>query len=961
MRCCVDETSESLPNHIENCSLLTSSICSCYCCRGSFCTISLSSNAAEKFAKSGYNTQRNGGPRRRGRHRRGLLTLCSCFKALVTGPCSGLVVAVAVAGMLVLVGVACSTIALVGSYSADEYLFLGAIASGAFTLVIIVAFLTSPAVRAHPNPLIFSKSLVDLLLALIYVAEYCVTEFSADSVVLPFRIAAITQALLIAGEFWFFAIPIDMVQSITNPFTSYAYNFRVYWFYSVLSGIICGLVLWSLGDAEVQCIETKDPSPDCVKAAGNNDQRFIWFHHNTDMPGFFWHQWILYHVCVVVYLLFGVACMMYVRNRLRRGLEETFDVRRIVLSNGMLTCAVFISWSFLMIVLFAMTNTATIKALLGQTLFKELIDLSAFLHASRGCVNIIVWIVVNAPYFPSLYAEDPAEATLLSPFGDTSMLRGSFSPGGGSSGCTEDSGLSHDKPHKHEDKVMNPQLNVALRKQMIHMATNGIIESIQHHHRMRRENGNNHTFQLDWQRSPQRRIRQLVSSASISESVGSQTIPPRSLPILRGVRNSTVRVVEEPRDNPSNMGFTFMPVALNEMQFYDFQPRVFASIRQLYGVNDAEYIFAFRSTINERISEGRSGAFVFNTCDRKYLVKSTTSKEKDVLLRLLPSYLRYLKWNPGTLLPRFFGFHAMKMYGQIFYFIVMGNFLSTTEVIHRRYDIKGSWEDRNAPACVLGEKYRCSKCNRFFTFGGAPDEPCFLPGEEHYPDITLRDNDLKKRLKLDSELALKLVKQLTRDSNYLASAGIMDYSLLIGTHYSHFTITTEYRRGISRRKSVELTAYCADTHDQRSDVEFLPNLYEIRRSTSEDDVVSEGTRPSESSDLSYDRRLSDLSQGTAPSEPVVYPQSHAYHANQVSGPSKYYFGLVDILQEWTVAKQIERAYKVRMLRKSRHGVSAIPPKPYARRFQRKMKQLFITRPSHPLEDDAPSEIPARQV
>ena len=74
---------------------------------------------------------------------------------------------------------------------------------------------------------------------------------------------------------------------------------------------------------------------------------------------------------------------------------------------------------------------------------------------------------------------------------------------------------------------------------------------------------------------------------------------------------------------------------------------------------------------------------------------------------------------------------------------------------------------------------------------------------------------------------------------------------------------------------------------------------------------------------------------------------------------------MDILQEWTVAKQIEHAYKVRVLRKSRDGVSAIPPKPYARRFQRKMKQLFITMPMHSLEsfddDDVPSGIHAYEV
>ncbi|KAF4325561.1 hypothetical protein BBO99_00000310 [Phytophthora kernoviae] len=669
----------------------------------SFCTISLSSDPMDKVNKARHKRHVN---RKRGRHQTGYLSTCCYYlKALISGP--GSCLAVGVGSALLLLGFACTVLAMVQTYSTDEYLFLGAIVSCAFTLVIIACYLMCPTVRVHPNPLIFSKSLVDLLLGAIYLGEYCVTEFSTRSVVLPFRIASITQALLIAGEFWFFAIPIDMVQSITNPFTSYAHNFRVYWFYSVLSGVICGFVLWSLGDAEIECLTTDVQSPDCLKANSENDQRFIWFHHNTDMPGFFWHQWILYHVCVVVYLVFGLACMTY---------------------------------------------------------------------------------------------------------------------------------------------------------------------------------------------------------------------------------------------------------------FYDFQPCVFASIRQLYGVNDSEYIYAFRTTINERISEGRSGAFVFNTCDRKYLVKSTTAKEKNVLLRLLPSYLHYLKWNPETLLPRFFGFHAMKMYGQIFYFIVMGNFLSSTEVIHRRYDIKGSWEDRNAPACVLGEKYRCSKCNRFFTFGGALGEPCFLPGEEHYPDITLRDNDLKKRLKLESGTATKLVKQLTRDSNYLASAGIMDYSLLIGTHYSHFTITTEYKRGLSRRKSVELTAHCEDVHEQRRDTEFLYNLGGDQRPINEDDAISDGTRASESSDTSYAGRSCDPS--PKQSDRAVYPRSHAYHAHQVSGPSKYFFGLVDILQEWTVAKQVERAYKVHILRKSRNGVSAIPPKPYARRFQRKMKQLFITTAAQPFEsfdDDTPIDIPANQV
>ncbi|CAI5713548.1 unnamed protein product [Peronospora destructor] len=68
------------------------------------------------------------------------------------------------------------------------------------------------------------------------------------------------------------------------------------------------------------------------------------------------------------------------------------------------------------------------------------------------------------------------------------------------------------------------------------------------------------------------------------------------------------------------------------------------------------------------------------------------------------------------------------------------------------------------------------------------------------------------------------------------------------------------------------------------------------------------------------------------------------------------------MQEWTVTKQIERAYKVRVLRKSQNGVSAIPPEPYARRFQlRSCGGDTIVTPDAFENDDARGEIPAHIV
>ncbi|TMW64835.1 hypothetical protein Poli38472_009002 [Pythium oligandrum] len=830
--------------------------------------------------------------------------------------------------------------AIVTTADADFYLFLGAIVSLVFSLIVLICYVKSRRVRAHPNPLIFSKSLVDFLLAELYIFEYCVTEFTSPPVVLPFRIAALTQALLVCGEFWFFAMPIDMVQSITNPFTSYPYNLRVYWFYSMLSGLVCGIALWVFDD---------DPSRECASNGGcseeekeNQLRRFYWFHENTDAETFWWHRLVSYHVWVLVYLIFATMSIIYVKQRLERGLEETFDVRRRVLSGGLLTCWIYVTWSLLILCLFAVTNLPVVKTTLSDGLFEDLVNLGAFLHSARGCLNIIVWLVINQSNLNGLcfQTEMPSSRT-------SSSVSGSSSTPGTPSSSRLSSIFRHaadsatssatDAAAREEQELLiKPDLNVALRRQMIQMATTGIVEAVQQYHRLKQHVESNQTFHLDWQRSPNCELLPLGSTT----------------PLNRGAvaRNSTIQVVEA-HDKTSGTRFSFLPMAMEEMQFYDFQPKLFASIRRLYGLDDTEYMFAFRHTANERLSEGRSGAFVFTTCDRKYLVKSMTAAEKDVLLELLPSYFRYLKWNPKTLLPRFFGLHAMKMYGQIFYFIVMGNVLNTKEVIHRRYDIKGSWVDRNAPACVLGEKYRCSKCNRFFTFGatGSAAVPCDPDGAEHYPDITLRDNDLKKRLKLDPQMAGRLVKQLTRDSNFLASLGIMDYSLLVGTHYSYFTITSastitknESSDAIGPRRvgsmqmppSLSISTAQANASASLNQDEFLHIL------------CDDGGEPKAAVDASASQRETETSEVTASGLSDTTRAQHRYRAHQVSGPSTYYFGLVDILQKWTIAKRVERSYKVYVLRKSPRGVSAIAPKAYAARFQQKMRQLFITSPMH---------------
>ena len=81
-------------------------------------------------------------------------------------------------------------------------------------------------------------------------------------------------------------------------------------------------------------------------------------------------------------------------------------------------------------------------------------------------------------------------------------------------------------------------------------------------------------------------------------------------------------------------------------------------------------------------------------------------------------------------------------------------------------------------------------------------------------------------------------------------------------------------------------------------------------------------------------------------------------ASEVEGHGAYFMGIVDILQKWTIQKRIERFAKVNILCncKFANGLSAINPKSYRRRFERRvihgsLKQRGDRHDDWLLEDD----------
>jgi len=202
--------------------------------------------------------------------------------------------------------------------------------------------------------------------------------------------------------------------------------------------------------------------------------------------------------------------------------------------------------------------------------------------------------------------------------------------------------------------------------------------------------------------------------------------------------------------------------------FTDYAPKVFGYLRRrVYGVNDDAYFKSILPIADAskiavdlvaKFSEGRSGAFFFFTRDMRYLIKTLTHSEAQLLLDTLRKYVHFMRENPKTFLSAYFGLHRIKLYGHSIYFVVNKNIFANLE--HQpdeTYDIKGSWVDRYT--------------------------------RHHIEDRKLmKDTDMKRRLLLDKLRSFGIYKQLERDAAFLASVNIMDYSLLLGVCYTKVAV-----------------------------------------------------------------------------------------------------------------------------------------------------------------------------
>jgi 1-phosphatidylinositol-4-phosphate 5-kinase len=160
-------------------------------------------------------------------------------------------------------------------------------------------------------------------------------------------------------------------------------------------------------------------------------------------------------------------------------------------------------------------------------------------------------------------------------------------------------------------------------------------------------------------------------------------------------------------------------------------------------------------------SSGKSGSFFYFTFDSKYLMKTIPEHEFSFFESMLKDYYEHMFNNKDTLLQRYFGLHAMNYNNMKLYFVIMNNVFTAKVKVDFKYDLKGS-------------KYQ--------RISRDPSKKDYIDFDFSIPMKDLDFLDRNEKICLSPNESERLYNQISKDSIFLASKNVNDYSLLIGIH-----------------------------------------------------------------------------------------------------------------------------------------------------------------------------------
>ena len=343
----------------------------------------------------------------------------------------------------------------------------------------------------------------------------------------------------------------------------------------------------------------------------------------------------------------------------------------------------------------------------------------------------------------------------------------------------------------------------------------------------------------------------------------------------------------------------------------EYSPYVFSYLRQLDQVSNDMIISSMLPMNNKngiKETEGKGGAFFINSDDHEFILKTITEQEFKIMMRLLHNKMvEYFKLNQNSIICRIYGVYKIKietglLQSDEIYFILMKNVVgSFIENLLCKYDLKGSSLNRKV-------------------------------GYENIDKTVMKDlnfNEVEAVFLLNKEDSKKLVNICEKDSKFLCSSGIMDYSLFVAK--------------ISLNND-EIKALFGSDHRKATEKQFLEMIGKARDTlkatlSSNEKELNENIEIKVEDDKEKEKENENENENLIKNEEdnirfkeanIVCLKKYLYPS--LKGDVAYLMSIIDYFQIYNLQKNLETKYKKLKAGVDEKAISSVPPDEYKDRF-----------------------------
>lgn len=254
--------------------------------------------------------------------------------------------------------------------SVAGHMFIGGMLSLISSIMVCLSYAMIVPWRKHPSTMVFYRAATDILFSFIIILM--AVEYHLDSSKGCRGYPVFTQFFLIASECWLTTIALDLVFSLTNPFTSYKGNMRRY-----------HIIVWGF---TVLITFALDTNPSCQARV---EQGICWLRITNAMDPCLWGY---YFIWIIGMYGFQLGAIIFASQRLKKGLPLTFEIRKNCAAETFKCLQAYGAYLVILCAFFvALVSFAGDGETANDSTWNTVSKVFLYLVSCRGYVDSLVW------------------------------------------------------------------------------------------------------------------------------------------------------------------------------------------------------------------------------------------------------------------------------------------------------------------------------------------------------------------------------------------------------------------------------------------------------------------------------------------------------------------------------------------------------------------------------------------